>query len=60
MKQIVIFIIAFMPILGMAQKIKVDGDKVSVDGKEYALVEKEGCGMFDAICIFTFKTHCCS
>ena len=44
-----------LPLCGMSQKIKVDNNKIFVDGAEYATMEKDGCGAFSQTCIYTIK-----
>jgi hypothetical protein len=39
-----------------AQKIKVEGELITVDGQPYARIEQEGCGMMDVDCFYYVKS----
>ena len=39
-----------------AQKIKVEGELITVDGQPYARIEQEGCGLMDVDCFYYVKS----
>ena len=39
-----------------AQKIKVEADLITVDGKPYARIEQDGCGLMDVDCFYYVKS----
>ncbi len=55
MRHLLIGLLAMLPLLTRAQKVKIEGEKVTVDGADFALMEKDGCGTFSPNCNYTFK-----
>jgi hypothetical protein len=39
-----------------AQKIKIEGDLITIDGQPYARIEQDGCGLMDENCSYYVKS----
>ena len=55
MKKFLLILIAAAPLYCTAQKIDVSKDKITVDETDYALIEKDGCGVLSSTCEYNVK-----
>ncbi|MDO7885224.1 hypothetical protein [Hymenobacter cheonanensis] len=53
-----LFLLAFSALAttSVAQKIKVEGELITVDGQPYARIERDGCGALNAGCMYYVKS----
>ena len=55
MRNLVVIVAMLFTIAAEAQKVEVKNDKIVVDGKEIAAIEKQGCGAINPDCTYYIR-----